>query len=573
METTRQKFCAIGLLTAMVGLGVLGVGCKPPGARAMFKGEAMMQAGRPKAAVAQFELATRHLPTEWRVWNFLGMARHRAGDLAGADKAYQEAKRLVGARRFSPKHPSFVLEFNIGRLCLDRGRNVEAENHLITYATQNQSFPACFWLAEAYRANAHHSAAVDMLRRALKAKPNSAVTWNRLGVVQVELGDAVGAMASFDTALKHQKDFAEARRNLAITLHQHAPLDMPDRDANTLRAFKDYLALEPADAAAVQHVADELEARIRLAAETAFPAGTNQVAGLNPNAQLVPSIPPVIPEPPLQPLVQSNFIVQLRLPTNGGPATVIRQPGAVPQIVPREDTVAVKPSVPPTPPPTPPIKTPTPPGKIAKVIPQPRPTVPPPVKTVRPVRPEVPEVPGIARYRYLAPARPRAGDREKARRGFDRSFHLHQIQQLDAAIVGYREVLALDPGYQQAHLNLAIALHGKGEIQKALPSYEVALSINPLSHKSRQGFAAALNASKFFVDAAKEYETLLEKFPANTTDELVKDRASAHMDLAGVYANQLKLPDRAKRHYRDALRLNPNHGQAPAVRVWLSQNP
>lgn len=566
METTRQKLCAIGLLAAMVGLGV---GCKPPGARAMFKGEAMMQAGRPKAAAAQFELATRHLPTEWRVWNFLGMARHRAGDLAGADKAYQEAKRLVGARRFSPKHPSFVLEFNIGRLCLDRSRNVDAENHLYTYAREYQSFPAYFWLAEAYRVNGKFKDAASVLQVTLKAKPNSAVTWNRLGVVQVQLGDAVGALTSFDTALKHQKDFAEARRNLAITLHQHAPLDMPDRDANTLRAFKDYLALEPADAAAVQHVANELEARIRLAAETAFPAGTNQVVGLNPNAQLVPSIP----EPPLQPLVQSNFIVQLLLPTNGGPATVIRQPGAVPQVVPPVNTVAVKPSVPPTPPPTPPIKTPTSPRKMAKVIPQPRPTVPPPAKTVRPVRPEVPAVLGIARYRYLTPARPRAGDRGKARRGFDRAFHLHQIKQLDAAIVGYREVLALDPGYQQAHLNLAIALHGKGEIQKALPSYEVALSINPLSHKSRQGFAAALNTSKFYVDAAKEYETLLEKFPANTTDELVKDRASAHMDLAGVYANQLKLPDRAKRHYRDALRLNPNHGQAPAVRVWLSQNP
>jgi Tfp pilus assembly protein PilF len=45
------------------------------------------------------------------------------------------------------------------------------------------------------------------------------------------------------------------------------------------------------------------------------------------------------------------------------------------------------------------------------------------------------------------------------------------------------------------------------------------------------------------------------------------------MDLAGVYANQLKLPDRARRHFRDALKLNPNHGLAPTVRVWLSQNP
>jgi tetratricopeptide (TPR) repeat protein len=572
METTRQKICAIGLLAVMVGLGV---GCKPPGARAMFKGEAMMQAGRAKAAVAQFELATRHLPTEWRVWNFLGMARHRAGDLAGADKAYQEAKRLVGARRFSPKHPSFVLEFNIGRLCLDRGRNVEAENHLITYATQYQSFPACFWLAEAYHANGHHPAAVDMLQRALKAKPNSAVTWNRLGVVQVKLGDALGAMTSFETALKHQKDFAEAQRNLAITLHQHAPLDMPDRDAQTLRAFKKYLALEPADAAAVQQVADEFEARIRLATATAFPAGTNQVAGLNPNAQPVPPVVPIVPEPPLPPLVQSNFIVQLRLPTNGGPATVVRQGGTLPPVVqpqplPPENKVAVKPSVPPSPPPTPPEKTPKPPAKIAKVNPQPRPTEPPPANQARPV---VPEVPGIARYRYLDPARPRAGDREKARRVFDRAFRFHNPEQLDTAIAGYREVLAMDPGFQRAHLNLAIALHDKGEINQALPSYEVALSINPLSHKSRQGFAAALNASKFYVDAAREYETLLEKFPAHTTAQHVADHAAAHMDLAGVYANQLKLPDRAKRHFRDALKLNPNHGRAPAIREWLSQNP
>jgi tetratricopeptide (TPR) repeat protein len=570
MVTTRQKIRATGLLAVVVL--ALGLGCKPPGARAMFKGEAMMQAGRAKAAVAQFELATRHLPTEWRAWNFLGMARHRAGDLAGADQAYQEAKRLVGARRFSPSHPSFVLEFNIGRLCLDRGRNVEAENHLVTFATQDQSFPACYWLAEAYRANGHHPAALDMLQRALKVRPNSAVTWNRLGVVQLKLGDATGAITSFQAALQHQKDFPEARRNLALTYHRHAPLDLPDREALALRAYQDYLGQKPADADAVQQVADELEAKIRLASATALSAAPNQVAGLNPNGQPVPA---VILEPSLQPLVQSNFIVQLRLPTNGGPATVVRQGGTLPQVVPPvappkpllpENKVEIKPPVPPTPP----KETPKPPAKIAKVVPQPRPTEPPPAKKVRAV---VPEVPGIARYRYLDPARPRAGDREKARRVFDRAFHHHQIQQLDAAIAGYREVLAVDPGFQQAHLNLAIALHGKGEINKALPSYEAALSINPLSHKSRQGFAAALNASKFYVDAAQEYETLLERFPAGTTAQLVKDRAAAHMDLAGVYANQLKLPDRARRHFRDALKLNPNHGLAPTVRVWLSQNP
>ena len=88
---------------------MVGTGCKPPGAQAMFEGEGLLQTGKPKEAAIQFEHATQYLPMEWRAWNFLGLARHRAGNLEGADQAYQKAIELVGKRRHSSSHPSFVL--------------------------------------------------------------------------------------------------------------------------------------------------------------------------------------------------------------------------------------------------------------------------------------------------------------------------------------------------------------------------------------------------------------------------------------------------------------------------------
>ena len=107
---TRQKFQVV----ALCGLLLAGLGCQPPGARAMFEGEARLKAGEAKQAVAQFEKAVKLLPGEWRAWNYLGLARHRAGDLDGAHKAFQSAMEMAGERRDSPEDAAFVLKFNTG---------------------------------------------------------------------------------------------------------------------------------------------------------------------------------------------------------------------------------------------------------------------------------------------------------------------------------------------------------------------------------------------------------------------------------------------------------------------------
>ena len=127
---TRQKFQVI----AVCGLLLVGLGCQPPGARAMFEGEARLKAGEAKQAVAQFEKAVKLLPDEWRAWNFLGLARHRAGDLDGAHEAFQRAMEMAGERRDSPEDAAFVLKFNTGRLALDRDRLADAKTELHAYS-------------------------------------------------------------------------------------------------------------------------------------------------------------------------------------------------------------------------------------------------------------------------------------------------------------------------------------------------------------------------------------------------------------------------------------------------------
>ncbi len=561
---TKQKFQCICILAALVLM--VGTGCKPPGAQAMFEGEGLLQTGKPKEAAIQFEHATQYLPMEWRAWNFLGLARHRAGNLEGADQAYQKAIELVGKRRHSSSHPSFVLYFNMGRLNLDRERVVDAQNQLHTYATEKQDFVSMLWLAEAFGRNGHWPQAELTLQRAIKLKPGSAVVLNRLGIVLLQVKKPGEAIASFQQALEHRKDFAEAQRNLAVAYYRHAPAELENPEELALLAFKKYLALETADADVVQIIAGALEAKLHPERSTIEPAAVNQLAGTNTNAILIPH---AISEPPLKPLVESNIIVRVQFPdTNAASAIVNREihpPSGVTtnaattaSSLPTEKPVVITPATPATPPkksPSPLATTEKPPVKVAKV----NPTATLPEK----VRPVVPAVPGIARYQYNRPGRPQVGDNKKARKVFEQAYHYHKLNQLDEAIMGYQKVLVLDPGFQQAHLNSAIAYHSKGEFKKALPRYELALAINPLSRESRYGFAQSLHREKFYVDAAREFEKLIEVY---------ETYLPGHLELAIIYAGKLDMPDRANVHYRRVLELNPQHPEATVIREWLLAN-
>ena len=548
---TRQKFQVI----AVCGLLLLVLGCQPPGARALFEGEARLKAGEPKLAIAQFEKAVKLLPGEWRAWNYLGLARHRAGDLDGAHEAFQRAMEMAGERRNSPEDASFVLKFNTGRLAIDRDRLADAKTELHAYSISAEpSFHAYFWLGEVYRKEMNWASASTEYQKALAQDDHSAVAHNRLGMAQLWMIQPSEAAKSFEAALKRNPDFVQAHLNLAMTYQWY----LPGNDAKALEAFQQYLQLTREPAPGVQALADALQAKVRPSPAPVPPiVETNQLTAVwSPQGTNAAITNLVIEIPPATNAVPTNLVVEVPSPTN----TVVEIPPATNK--PPLRVTQVRPSLtnrPPVEVTVPPV-TPTnrPPVKIAKTT-----VTQPSVAPETTKKTEVKAVPGVVRYRYVKPKRPEPGavvDPEGLTKMFEKALHQHRINELDAAIDGYRKVLQVNPAYQQAYVNIALALQVQGEVKQALPVYEKALAINPFSKVTRHGFASALSRSEYYVDAAKEFHGLLD---------LYKNDLSAHLALGGLYSDHLKDPDKASVHFRKVLELSPQHPQATGIRQWL----
>ena len=548
---TRQKFQVI----AVCGLLLLVLGCQPPGARALFEGEARLKAGEPKLAIAQFEKAVKLLPGEWRAWNYLGLARHRAGGLDGAHEAFQRAMEMAGERRDSPEDASFVLKFNTGRLAIDRERLADAKTELHAYSISAEpSFHAYFWLGEVYRKEMNWASASTEYQKALAQDDHSAVAHNRLGMAQLWMIQPSEAAKSFKAALKRNPDFVQAHLNLAMTYQWY----LPGNDAKALEAFQQYLQLTREPAPGVQALADALQAKVRPSLAPVPPiVETNQLTAVwSPQGTNAAITNLVIEIPPATNAVPTNLVVEVPSPTN----TVVEIPPATNK--PPLRVTQVRPSLtnrPPVDVTAPPV-TPTnrPPVKIAKTT-----VTQPSVAPETTKKTEVKAVPGVVRYRYVKPKRPEPGavvDPEGLTKMFEKALHQHRINELDAAIDGYRKVLQVNPAYQQAYVNIALALQVQGEVKQALPVYEKALAINPFSKVTRHGFASALSRSEYYVDAAKEFHGLLD---------LYKNDLSAHLALGGLYSDHLKDPDKASVHFRKVLELSPQHPQATEIRQWL----
>ncbi len=530
----------------------VGTGCTPPGARAMLEGREHLENNRPQQAAAAFEKATRLLPEDWRTWNHLGLALHRGGKHAEAGKAYQHAIKLMGQDRMLGKREgSHVLYFNMGRLYMDAGQPTYARQHLSTYAQLESTHSAHYWLAEACRRDERLEEAEQELGRALALQPNSARTLNRLGVVQLARAQPMKALDSFRAALQKQPDYSAAQLNLAIVLHRHAPPNVSQPRAQALAAYRKYLEMNPKGPQAVQRIVTNLDLELNPpnTAVAAAQSPTNTVAGFQPPLQVNTN--------------DSTLVVQAVFPTGGKFGHVVPTNSVPPRrVVPAPVTVEV-PKVPEPVVPKPP--QPVKPVQIAKADP-PKPQPPTPPVSSKPAVAEVklPSVPGIARYTYANPGRPVDGNREQAREKFNEAYQAHRQNQLAKAQDAYREALQLDPGYQQAHQNLALAIQSGGDLKAALPVYEVALSLNPLSMNARYGFARALNQAKYPLDAAGEYEKLLKMYPTYTP---------GHLELAILYSQKLQRADLARPHYRRVLALKPTHTQAPVIREWLAAHP
>ncbi len=190
--------------------------------------------------------------------------------------------------------------------------------------------------------------------------------------------------------------------------------------------------------------------------------------------------------------------------------------------------------------------------------PAPTPVVPPvrtPSPAVRATRTEV------RRYSRAYAGGLVAGDRAAAEARFTAGSDAWDAGDRPGALAAYRLAVAADPTYYPAQYNLAVVAMNLGDSATAVQAAEASVLSDPLSASAHRVFAAALVQQNFPADAAEELETFLQIQP---------DDADVHLAVAGLYANKLGEPTRARAHYQRVLTLRPQHPQAAQVSAWLA---
>ncbi len=268
---TTQKWG--GVLPALLAAAlVLLTACGPPGPKALLEGERLIREGKPAAAIEPLKDATRHLPRNPQAWNHLGLAYHGAGRLQEAAGAYQRALTLdqgLSAARY-----------NLGCVLLDANQPTAAQNELLSYVNVTPRDPAGWLkLGTAQMRLQQFELADRTIRQALSLNPKLPEAHNSLGMIQLRRQHMREALGFFQSALQFQPDYAPALLNLALVYHQHVPVKNLETRRYALQKYKEYLNLKPrpANAAAVQELAANLERELTPAARVTSPPSVAQV--------------------------------------------------------------------------------------------------------------------------------------------------------------------------------------------------------------------------------------------------------------------------------------------------------
>jgi tetratricopeptide (TPR) repeat protein len=541
-----------------LALAVFLAGCSPAGTRAQRAGKKLLERGDYAGAVAQLKTATILLATNAVAWNDYGVALQHAGQPADAAQAYTNALRFN--RDLVEAH------YNLGCLQLEQNQPDAARTEFTAYTLRRNNMPEGWLKLGAAQLKLHDLLPAEKsFSTALSLNPNNAEALNGLGLARVAGGHPQDAAKFFSAAVIAHPDYAPALLNLATVERQY----LRD-DAQALKNYRAYLALtpRPANWDAVNDLVNSLAQPPQLAAvkpppakesDTTVPAKTNAGETKPPaNAAARPSLPP-------------------KMPPGGRSATASPRPASTTEVVtvpPEQAKAIVAASNVPAP------ETPAKPAprrfdspRVAQnyarsgVTPLTSdnsgsaPATPPPAATVKLVPPAPPAFP---RYLYLAPPKPKAGDRTAAARAFAAGYQSEQNHDLTAAMNSYRQAAELDPAWFQAQYNYAVLANRLRDYPHSLAASEMALALQPDSADARYNFALALKSAGYATDAVNELKKVVAANP---------DEARAQLALGNLYAEQMRDPAQAREHYLRWLQLDPRNPQATNIRFWLSANP
>jgi tetratricopeptide (TPR) repeat protein len=594
-------------------LAIFVSGCSPSGPAALLKGKKCLDRGETADAVVELKMATTLLVTNAQAWNYYGVALQRAGDATGAASAYNRALDLN--RDLVEAH------FNLGSLWLEQNKPDAAKTELTAY-TLRRSNDAAGWLklGSAQLKLGDTVAAEKSFSTALYLSTNNAEAYNGLGIARIQRGRPRDAAQFFAAAIQFRPDYAPAILNLATVNQQYL------RDNKTaLENYRAYLALSPRPANwdEVNTLANSLE-QSEIAATPPAPKTFAEPE----SKPVASEPPPVVATRPSvtnlarqssanktsPPRISSNPPTRIALNAMSAPPPALK-----PQVVqlPPEQIIVTKPAI---------NKTSAPVQEMAAIAPAETPAEPEPQKigfwhkinpthwfnstsadknsSPKPIDENVTPLPGadastekpiaiiqpvpdykpapektlppqivaapvsiaptFARYNYLSPRKPRAGDRTAARGAFTKAQVYEQAGDWPNVLQWYAQAAQYDPSWFEAQYNLGVVAYQLRDFRESLTAYESALAIQPDSTDARYNFALALAAAGYVPDAVAE----LKKIVAANPNEVRN-----HLTLGNLYAQQLHEISSARPEYLKVLELDPNHEQASNIRFWLSANP
>jgi tetratricopeptide (TPR) repeat protein len=573
-----------------VGVVAVTAGCGPAGPRALLEGKRELERGKYDAAIEQLKVATSLMRTNANAWNYLGLAYHQAGHAGEALSAYQRALREDRDSALT------VIHYNLGSLLLEQNKrdSLEAARSELTAFTLQQGNSLDGWLklGTVQSRLGDLTAAEKSFNEARRIGPQNAEVLNDLGVIQMKRNRQREAAGFFTEAVKQQPNYSPALLNLALVAQgylNNRPL--------ALEKYHEYLALKPRPAnwEAVNDAAQQLELELHPPARPA----TNMVAAANTatnnsNSTRVTQPPPQAPTNPPK-------IVIAQPPPKPVPAQT--EPAARPDVVQVQNQAPVKsaqdaPVASGAPPTTaiPELDPDAPPpglgvrqekrGFLQKInplnifrhdsgaVPSPAP-IPPMAMPERTNEPAATNAAGtrppgaLARYLYVSPPKPAAGNRARAEDFFAQAVQAQRDRRVSDAVKLYHAATESDPSFFEAQSNLGLAAYDAGDMPQSLLAHETALTIKPDSFSARFNFSLALKKAGYIQDAAQQLERLLVK----NTQEPPARLAMVQLTLANLYAEQFHRPDYARPHYLKVLELDPQNSQATSIRYWLRDNP
>ena len=144
--------------------------------------------------------------------------------------------------------------------------------------------------------------------------------------------------------------------------------------------------------------------------------------------------------------------------------------------------------------------------------------------------------------------------------GFSRAEELFNqgTRQMSAGAAGqaeacFREALVLEPGFAQAHTNLALLLEQRGVLAEAEHHFLQSIAADPKRGKTHLNLGALLAGQKRFAEAEASYRRALELTP----------ESPAVWSNLGVLQACRKQEREAELSYRKAMALDPDYRLAP----------